>query len=370
MLVRVDFNVPERDGRVVDDYRIRQVIPTIKMLQKKHVKKIILLSHRSRPKMGTHLSLEFILPALRELLGDDVTFIPSIVGASDVIQSARSGSVLMLENLRYDTGEEENNPAFASRLAGLGDVFIQEAFGAMHRPHASIVALPALLPSAVGPLVLLEVETMTNLRDHPKTPFVAIIGGAKISTKLPLIETLLQKVSGLCLGGALANTVLVAKGVAVGRSIIEEEMIETVQRIELTDTKLHIPIDVIVSKATDGSQHVRACGVADVHDNEFILDIGPDTQELFKNVIQTAATTFWNGPMGLAEVIAFRGGTESIVYALAESRGFTAVGGGDTTMYLSELQLEEKISFISTGGGATLRLLAGSELPGVVAISI
>lgn len=370
VLLRVDFNVPEEGGRIMDDYRIRAAIPTIKAIREQGAARVILLAHRSAKKDGTAPSLQFVVPLLEELLGEDVWFVDELEKAQGAIEAAKKGGILLLENLRRDPGEEKNDSVFAKRLAVLGDVFIQEAFGVLHRKHASTVGLTQLLPAAAGPLVVHETEIITSLRDHPKHPFVAAIGGAKISTKLPLIEKLLPQVSELCLGGALANTVLRAQGVAVGRSVIEENMVETVRAINLTNTKLHVPVDVIVSKSLDGKKHVRTCGVGDVAEDEYILDIGPDTQELFGSVIGAAATAFWNGPMGLAEVVAFRGGTESVAYAFADSAAYTAVGGGDTTVYLTDLHLTEKISFISTGGGAMLKLLSGDDLPGLQALVV
>lgn len=370
VLLRVDMNVPEQGGHVVDDYRIRRSLPTITALRRAGASRIILLSHRSRPKYGTRLSLAFILPTLAKLLDMEVTFLPTLAGANALINSAQEGGVMLLENLRYDKGEEENNPAFASKLSSFGDVFIQEAFGVLHRKHASTDALARILPSAAGPLVQEEVSVITNLREHPVQPFVAAIGGSKISTKLPLIEILLPQVEGLCLGGALANTVLRAKGMAIGRSLVEEDMLERVQAIELTDTTLHIPIDVIVSRATDGSEPYRVAGVADVTKDELILDIGPDTQKLFSSVLSKARTVFWNGPMGLAEVEEFRSGTEAIARAVAAGDAFSVVGGGDTTMYLSQMGIEDDINFISTGGGAMLKLLAGEELPGLTVLEV
>ena len=368
VLLRVDINEPEEKGRPADDFRIRQILPTIKLLKERGAKRIIVLSHRSRPKQGAHRSLGFIVARFAELLEEEVVFVPVIANVNRAIDTAGEGSVILLENLRMDPGEEENNPAFARRLKDLGDVFVQEAFGVLHRAHASTVILPTLLPSAAGPLVEREVEVITKLKDKPKQPYVAVIGGAKISTKLPVIEALLPNVQGICLGGALANTVLRAKGIAIGRSIIEEATVDQLKTVELTDTKLHLPIDVVVSKATDGSAPSREAGVGDVLDDEFILDIGPETQELFRNVINDALTVFWNGPMGLVEVKAFRWGTIAIAGAIANSSAYSVVGGGDTTVHVHDLKLEKQISFISTGGGSMLELLAGEALPGLVVL--
>ena len=364
VLMRVDFNVPEADGRIVDDYRIRAALPAIRELLDASISRLMLIAHRSAKKDGSVPSLKFIVPRLEELLDEDVWFVDDLAKAPAAIDAAKNGGVLL-----RNPGEEENDVAFAKHLAELGDVFVQEAFGVLHRNHASVATLPRLLPSAAGPLLQREVETITSLRDHPKPPFVVALGGAKISTKLPLIKALLPHVSELCVGGALANTVLRAQGIAVGRSVIEEDMVEVVQAINLTDTKLHVPVDVIVSKGLDGKEHVRTCGIGDVTDDEYILDIGPDTQKLFASVMESAKTVFWNGPMGLAEVAPFRGGTEAMAYALADSPAYTVVGGGDTTVYVTDLGLTEKVSFISTGGGAMLKLLSGEELPGLTAMT-
>jgi len=371
VLLRVDINEPEDHGALEDNHRIRAVVPTIRKLRERGAARITLLAHRTQRKHDTAPpSLAFIVPHLERHFGVPVTFLEHLAHAAEKVSAGNAGQVFLLENLRIDPGEEANDPTFAARLATLGEVFVQEAFGAVHRAHASTALLPTLLPSAAGPLVLREVEEITRLRcgDVPR-PFVAVIGGAKISTKLPLIESLLAHVDGLCLGGALANTVLKAKGVAIGKSLVEEAMVQHVQSIELTDTKLHLPIDVVVSTATDGSAAKRHAGVGGMRDDELILDIGTDTQVLFANVIHRAKTVFWNGPMGLVEVEAFRAGTDAVALALANTKGYTLVGGGDTTEHLTRLGIEDDISFISTGGGAMLELLAGEPMPGLAPLA-
>ncbi|OHA54111.1 MAG: phosphoglycerate kinase [Candidatus Terrybacteria bacterium RIFCSPLOWO2_01_FULL_58_14] len=374
VLLRAGFDVPLKEGIVADDFRMRAGLPTFRALRNRGAKAVFVLSHLGRPKgkRDAAFSQRAVAERLSTLLGGPVSFVEDCVGpeAENAARSAKEGEVLFFENLRFHEGEEANSSPFTDALARLGDCFVNDAFSDAHRAHASIVGLPGRLPAAAGMLLTREVETLTRLRDNPVPPFVAVLGGAKISDKLPMIERLLPRLEGLCLAGALANTMLRAKGFGVGHSVVEENLIERVRAIALTDLRLHLPVDVVVSTDRSGAAAVRTCGVGDVAADELILDIGPDTSELFSRVVRKAKTVFWNGPMGIAEVPAFRFGTEAVARAVASAPGYSVVGGGDTTRYPLEMNLAGDIDFLSTGGGAMLALLAGEELPALRALSV
>lgn len=368
VLVRVDFNVTIERERIVDDFRIRAAIPTIRELKRRGAKAVVLLSHLGRPDgYREDLSLRPIAATLSELLGEPVSFVEECVGAKARMASAAAseGAVLLFENLRFHPEEERNDPAFASALAELGDAFVNDAFGASHRAHASVVGITAFLPSAAGKLLVREVEVLTKVREHPDTPFVAVMGGAKISDKLPILARFLPRVSALCVGGALANTILKARGVSLGASLVEDAMLEEVSERIADDPKLLLPSDAVVSQDPTGAGPVRMCDITEVRSDEFILDIGPKTRARFAEAINGARMVFWNGPMGRAEVAPFRGGTDAIAFAVANAQAFSVVGGGDTTRYPLELGLADRIGFLSTGGGAMLEFLSGKPLPGI-----
>ena len=373
VLLRADLNVSfDTNGNIADDFRVRALWPTIKYLRERDAA-VLIFSHLGRPegKRDPRFTLAPIAKRLEQLLETPVRFVNDCIGseAQAAAKEAGPGSVTVFENLRFHAGEEENDPAFAEQLAELGDVVVNDAFGASHRPHASIAWLPKLKLSVAGLLLQKEVDALTKLRDNPERPLAIILGGAKISNKLPLIERLLPKADSLCLGGALANTVLKAKGLAVGRSVVEEEMVERVKPLALTDTHLHLPVDVVVSRDRTGTLPVEVHGAADVRGDELILDIGPDTIVLFENIIRKSKTVFWNGPLGLAEVPAFADGTKKVARVLAATFLSSVVGGGDLTVILDQLGLIEKFGFVSTGGGEMLEFLAGMELPGITALS-
>jgi len=372
VLLRVDFNVSVNGGDIVDDFRIRASLPTVKTLKKRGAKAIILLSHRGRPAgMGDELSLQPLTKHIAELLSESITFLGDCAGpvVEDAIAKADDGQVFLLENLRFHEGEDKNDPGFAQALARLGDCFVLDAFGAAHRGHASIVGLSELLPSAAGPLFEREVRVLTRMRDEPKTPFVIALGGAKISDKLPLIEHFLPKVSALCLGGALGNTVLSARGMSVGRSRVEREAIVHLPEELLHHSRLLLPVDAVVADDPEAKKAFRTCAISDIRENEYIFDIGPKTARQFSQVISESASVFFNGPMGIAEKKAFRGGTEALIRAMANSSAFTILGGGDTVLYPFMFGLADRFGFLSTGGGATLEFLSGRTLPGVAALS-
>lgn len=370
VLVRVDFNVPLEDSRIVNDFRMQAALPTIKYLLEQGAK-VILLSHLGRPvNTEKQCSLEIVSQHLSELLGQPVKFLNDCLSSQtkEGVKKIKSGQVVILENLRFYPGEVKNEPSFAKQIADLGEVFVNDAFGVIHRPHASIIGLPQYLPSCAGLLLEKEIKTLSKVLDKPEHPLVIIIGGVKISTKIKVIKSFLERADDLILGGALANTVISAKGFAIGKSIVEEAMIDEVKKLELTNTKLHIPVDVIASIDVQGQAPSRIAPVGHTKEKEMILDIGPDTSQLFSQVISQAKTIIWNGPMGLFEVEKFAGGSEKIAQAVAQNKGFSLVGGGETITLLDQLGLLEKIGHVSTGGGAMLKFLAQERLPGIEAL--
>lgn len=375
VLVRVDFNVNVENGRVLEDYRIRAALPTIKYLLENGAEKVILISHMGRPegKYDPSFSLDPIREHLSKLIKEGVDFISSSIqedyeSVKKKIEKSRN-KLIVLDNIRFYKEEEENDRAFAKKLSGFGDIFVEDAFGVCHRAHASTVGITEFLPSLAGLLVQKEVEILSGLFKNPKRPLTFIIGGAKISTKLPIIEKFMRVADNICIGGALANTVLKAKGISVGKSLVEEEMVGVVKNLNLFDTRLHLPVDIVSAKDKDreDSIHVESVGAA-IMEDEAILDIGPDTVALFSDVINRSMTVVWNGPVGYLENRVFARGTVSLAKAMAKAtqRGvFTVIGGGDTYLILEELGLMGKISFVSTGGGAMLDFLAKGTLPGI-----
>jgi len=363
--LRVDFNVPLGENNRVDEnenWRIKKTLPTIEYLLKEKAR-LIIISHLSGKK-----SLKPIADYLAELIGQEVIFINEIIGpkVKERANRMKVGEILMLENLRFYPEEEANGENFAKELAGLADIFVNDAFSVSHRQHASIVGLPKFLPSFAGFLIEEETKVLGGLIQKPIRPLATIIGGEKISTKIKLVKKMLDWSDHLLLGGALANTVLKAKGVAVGQSLIEEEMINETE--ELTNPKLHIPVDVLVSKKSSGEKDIRISPAAEVQNDEIILDIGPETIEAFSKIISQAKTIIWNGPMGLAEVKSFSSGTRKIAQAVVLSQAYSVVGGGDTISILRKMELGEKFDYLSTGGGAMFEFLAEGTLPGILAL--
>ena len=371
VLVRVDFNVPIKDGQVVNDFRIRASLPTIEYLLSQKAK-VILLSHLGRPngQVIEKLRLDPIGQKISQLIERPVKKLNDCIGAEveQAIKEMKLGEIILLENVQFYPGERENAPNYINSLANFADFFILDAFGQVHRNYASISGLAKKLPSGAGLLLEKEIKNLSKVLDKPEHPLVVIIGGIKISTKIKIIKNFLEKVDNLILGGALANTVISAKGFAIGSSIIEEEMVDEVKKLELTNTKLHIPVDVVVSTNPSGQVNSRIAPVGNTKDKEMILDIGPDTNQLFKRIISQAKMVIWNGPMGLFEVDKFASGSKELARAVAQSNGFSVVGGGDTISLLEQLDLLEKIDHASTGGGAMLKFLAGQKLPGIEAL--
>jgi phosphoglycerate kinase len=377
VLVRVDFNVDiDKDGRPEDDFKIRKTLPTIKYLLENDAK-IILMSHLGEPVGGDKeeserkaLSLKWVAQKAEELLGKEINFINDCVGeeVQQKIGKIKSGEIALLENLRFHKEEIENNEEFARQLASLGEIYVNDAFSVCHREHASLSAITKFLPSCGGLLLMEEVDNLTRVRDAYEKPLCVIIGGAKISTKIKLIESFFGKAQDIILGGALANTVLHAKGIAVGKSMIEEDMGEEVKKLEITDSRIHLPVDTVVCTSKEGTGYCHTAPVGKMAENELILDIGKDSEKLFANIIANAKMVVWNGPIGYFEIDVFTHGSRAVAEAIVASGAFSIVGGGETVSLVERMGLIDKFSFISTGGGAMLKFLAGDKLPGLEAL--
>ena len=375
VLVRVDFNVPLDDGVITDDTRIRATLPTINYLRERGAK-TILMSHLGRPKgqVRENLRLAPVARALAELLGSQVTYVQDIAGydAHEETAGLSLGDVALLENLRFDPREEANEPEFARELASLADCFVNDAFGAAHRAHASTVGVTAYLPSAAGLLLQREVDALSHVVSNPERPFALILGGAKVSDKIGVIDHLLERVDSVLIGGGMANTFLKAKGLSVGRSLVEEDNIEVAAAVLQRATQLNVdillPVDAVVADRMSFDAEATVVDIDAVGDDQAIFDIGPKSVELFANFLGSARTVVWNGPMGVFEMAPFAGGTRGVADAVAASNGFTLVGGGDSVAAVEQLGVADRISHISTGGGASLEFLEGKSLPGIAAL--
>jgi len=376
VLVRCDLNVPLEDGRITDDLRVRASVPTLKALLDRGAL-LAVCSHLGRPKgkVVESLRLAPVGARLAELLGSNVTALDAITGEQVEAACASDDPILLLENLRFDPGEEANDPAFSGALAGLADAYVDDAFGAVHRSHASVVGVPERFEDkAAGLLLAEEVGVLARLLHSPDKPFVAVLGGAKVSDKLGVLDNLIDRVDALCIGGAMAFTLLKARGQSVGRSLVEEDRIgEVGQVLEAAGSKkveVLLPRDVVAAASPDGDADYATVMLEDIGDRMGV-DIGPQTARRFAEVITTARTVLWNGPMGIFEIEPFAAGTRAVAQALAQATdagAFTVAGGGDSAAALAELGLAGAISHLSTGGGASLEFLEGKDLPGVAAL--
>jgi phosphoglycerate kinase len=370
-LVRVDLNVPLRDGVVEDDLRITTALPTINWLRERGAV-VVVAGHLGRPKgvVDPQYSMATVAARLRELLDCDVQLAPAVVGpqVEPLVASSSPGDVVLLENLRFEPGETKNDPAFAVNLSELGNVYVNEAFGASHRAHASIVGPPPILPHAGGRLLHREVEVLSKLlADDVGRPFVAVLGGAKVSDKLGVIEALLEKCDRVLIGGAMAFTFLLAMRTRVGDSLVQPEMVDECSRL-LESGRVEIPTDFVIAQDVAADAETRTVNRVSIPDGWKGLDIGPETAGTYADIVTEAKTVLWNGPMGMFELAPFAAGTRTVAEAVAASKAFTVVGGGDSAAAIREFGLADDVDHVSTGGGASLEFIERGDLPGLEAL--
>lgn len=377
VIVRCDFNVPMKEGVITDDIRIVSALPTVKYLMEQGAK-VILMSHMGRPDGEPNMkyTLKPVAERLSQLLGQEVLFISSPVVVDDQVRAAaaslQEGQLMLLENVRFRKEETKNGADFAKELASLADIFVNDAFGTAHRAHSSTAGVADYLPAVSGFLIEKEVEFLGNAVENPKRPFLAIMGGAKVGDKIPVIENLLKKVDTLIIGGGMSYTFFKAEGLEIGTSILDEDSLELagelVKKAEVAGVKLLLPVDVICADAFANDAKTLVADKDKMPADMMGLDIGPKTVELYRKAIAEAETIVWNGPMGVFEMENFAGGTRAVAEALAESKAVTVIGGGDSAAAVEQFGLAEKMTHISTGGGASLEFLEGKVLPGIAVL--
>ncbi|MDK2981294.1 MAG: phosphoglycerate kinase [Chloroflexota bacterium] len=372
VLVRVDFNVPIKDGKITDDTRIRAALPTINYLIEQGAA-LILCSHLGRPKDAPDpaFSLKPVAEYLGGLLDKKVAFAEDCIGpkAEAAATALKPGDVLVLENTRFHKEEKKNDPEMARQLASLADVFVNDAFGSAHRAHASTEGVTKFLPSVAGFLLEKEIKYLDQAIEDPKRPFVAILGGAKVSDKIGVIKNLLTKADTILIGGGMANTFFKAQGYPMGDSLVEDDALDTARElVKEGGSKLRLPVDVVIADKFDNDAQTKVADVGPVPDGWRILDVGPETVANFSKVISEAGTVVWNGPMGVFEMPTFAKATFAVAQAVADSKAISIIGGGDSAAAIAQSGLADKISHISTGGGASLEMLEGIQLPGLAAL--
>ena len=374
VLVRVDFNVPLADGKVEDDARIRGALPTIRLLRERGAA-LVLVSHLGRPKaVDPALSMAPVAERLSALLGEEVSLAPAVTGpdVESVAGRLQAGEVLMLENSRFEPGETSNDPELARRLAALADLYVDDAFGAAHRAHATTEGVAHLLPGYAGLLLECEVRELTAVRDDPVRPLCVVLGGAKVSDKIGVIERFLEAADRILIGGAMCFTFFSAQGIATGDSMVEEGGIElagrVLERARASSCELALPVDLVLGRELSADTERRELDGVAVPDGWMGLDIGPRTGREYAAAIAPAGTVFWNGPMGVFELEPFAAGTRAVAEAVAAAGGMTVVGGGDSAAALASFGLTDRVDWVSTGGGASLELMEGRKLPGVEAL--
>jgi phosphoglycerate kinase len=377
LFIRVDFNVPlDENLNITDDRRIRSALPTINYAIDEG-SRVILSSHLGRPKgkADTRYSLASVARRLQRLIKKEVIFLPDCVGqkVEDAVGKMSEGDIMLLENLRFHPGEEENNVEYSKSLAKLADYYVNDAFGAAHRSHASIVGITKFLPSAAGFLLQKEIEYLQGVVNNPVRPFVAVLGGAKVSGKIDVIKNLEDKVDKVIVGGGMAYTFLRAEGYNVGDSLVENDMLDLANEIRegvvSKGIRFYLPVDCVIAQSIEPAAETKLVTAQEIPNGWKAVDIGPASVKLFSEALESAKTILWNGPMGVFEVDAFSRGTFAMAHSVADAYALTIVGGGDTDLAVSRAGVSESISFISTGGGAALELLEGKDLPGLVALT-
>lgn len=377
VLVRVDFNVPMdvKTGAITDDSRIRAALPTINYLIERNAR-VILISHLGRPKgkVVNELRLTPVAQRLSQILGKPVGMAVNCIGpeVEKSVAALQNGDVLLLENLRFHSGEEAGSADFAKSLARLGDVFVNDAFGTSHRAHASIAGIAQFLPAVAGLLLEKEINNLGSLLEKPAYPFTSLFGGAKVSDKVNMLKNIMSKVDCLLIGGGMAATFLKAKSYEIGQSLVEADSVSTAAELMETasksDTRLILPVDVVVADELSAEAKGEVVSIDSIPADKQIVDIGPQTIELFRKELQHSKTVFWNGPVGVEEIPQFAEGTETLARLLAGIEAKTIIGGGSTAEVINAMGLADKVTFVSTGGGASLKFLGGEELPGVTSL--
>jgi len=379
VLVRVDFNVPIEGGKITDDTRIRGAVPTIKYILEQKPKSVVLMSHLGRPKgkRDPEFSLATVAPALSKLLGVDVQFIDDALGdaTKQAVDALPEGSVALLENTRFYNGDEKNDTDMSKQLAQYGDIFVNDAFGAAHRAHASTVGVADHLPAVAGLLLEKEIDYLVTALENPDRPFVAVLGGAKVSDKIEVIQALLDKADTVLIGGGMANTFFKAQGIEISKSLVENDALDTARKLlETSGERLLLPVDVVIGDKLEEDAKIRTVTLSKesgISDGYAIYDIGPETVKRYGEKILAAKTIVWNGPMGVFEIAPFAKGTQAVAQFMAqatEKGAITIIGGGDSVAAVQDAGLADKITHISTGGGASLEMLEGKTLPGVAAL--
>ncbi|WP_068986838.1 MULTISPECIES: phosphoglycerate kinase [Lysinibacillus] len=376
VFVRVDFNVPMADGVITDETRIRAAIPTIEYLVEQGAK-VILASHLGRPKgeVKEDMRLTAVGVRLAELMGKPVTKLDESIGQAveEAVANMQNGDMLLLENVRFHAGEEKNDPALAEQFAKLADVYVNDAFGAAHRAHASTEGIAKHIPAVSGFLMQKELDVLGKALSNPERPFTAIIGGAKVKDKIGVIESLLEKVDHLIIGGGLSFTFIKAQGYDIGKSLLEEDKIDLaksfIEKAKAKGVQLHMPVDAVVANEFSKDAETQIVDVDAIPADWMGLDIGPKTAANYAEVIKDSKLIIWNGPMGVFEMDKFANGTKTVADAMATTTGYTVIGGGDSAAAVEKFEVADKMDHISTGGGASLELMEGKELPGIVALN-